>query len=217
MIISFLFKQYEGERIFFKIFLFIRWIFSPYGELEKHIPANCRIVDIGCGHGIFANYLSLVLTRNVLGVDISKKRIRSAKNSIKNRANISFQLCDAAKFNIPRCDLITMVDFLHHLPSGLQEDIIKNSFEALSNNGIILIKEVDMRPKIKYYYNCIVDFLAGVFHITEGSTCHYRSSENFKWLLTKAGFKNARIIHISKIDPAPHVIIKGEKSYETKK
>ena len=61
------------------------------------------------------------------------------------------------------------------------------------------------------------DYDLGIFNITEGSAQHYRSPEDFESVLTKLGFKNVRILRIKKIDPAPHVIIKGEKKYERNK
>lgn len=216
MSLCYLFKQYRGQSKAFKLFMLIRWFFSPYKELARNIPANCKVVDVGCGHGIFANYLSMVTTRDVYGIDISKQRIKSAKESVGSRPNISFLLEDISMAGLPKCDFVTMIDFLHHLPPSLQEDVIKKSFAALTSGGVIMIKEVDVRPRWKYYYNYIVDFLTGIYNITEGTAQHYRSSEDFKSLLTKFGFKNVMISHIKKIDPAPHVIIKGEK-YDEKK
>jgi len=67
--------------------------------VKKTIPKNSeiRILDVGCGDGIFAVELGKVLgTRKIFGVDISQKAVKSARNN-----TVSAQLLDIDKNKFP--------------------------------------------------------------------------------------------------------------------
>ena len=49
------------------LYVRIRLILAPMLEVARHVPARGDIVDLGCGHGIFAQILHLYeLDRRIL-------------------------------------------------------------------------------------------------------------------------------------------------------
>jgi len=77
------------------------------------IPKDVQsIVDIGCGNGIFVNYLTQNSRRfkPLMGVDRSKIALKFVKTD-KVRANIDFLPFRAGEF-----DLVTCLEVIEHLP-----------------------------------------------------------------------------------------------------
>lgn len=58
--------------------------------IKKYLKGKPKIIDLGCGSGAIAIYLSKELETNVTAIDISSKAIKVAKeNSLVNKANIT--------------------------------------------------------------------------------------------------------------------------------
>ena len=69
-------RLYGGKgwsSFFTRIRLFIT---APFDALNKHIPEEGFIVDLGCGYGIFANLLGLLSPkRKILGMDVDGVKV----------------------------------------------------------------------------------------------------------------------------------------------
>ncbi len=166
------------------LYVKLRWFFCQFEKIEERIPENGVILDIGCGYGILSNLLALKSEyRNVVGVDISKKRIDIARKTIGSRKNIEFLQANIAEIELKPCDAIIMSDFLHHIPYTLQEQILSKSREKLSENGILLIKEMDKEPFWKFRISYILDKL-----LNPQNRLYHQSSHELRELLENIGF-----------------------------
>lgn len=58
-----------------------------------------RVIDIGCGGGIYTKQLGLMGASEVIGVDFSNQMLQAAKENCAHISNISFIQGDA--YNIP--------------------------------------------------------------------------------------------------------------------
>src|SRR5438552_12883411 len=91
-------RLYGGKRwpsFFTRIRLFIT---APFVALDKHIPQEGFIVDLGCGYGIFANLLGLLSPkRKILGMDLDGFKMKHADKGIPN---VEFRLADITKTDI---------------------------------------------------------------------------------------------------------------------
>lgn len=153
-------KDLYGTSIYQTAFLSLRWIICPFLEMEKLIPSEGTILDVGCGIGIFSNLLSLSSSsRNVIGVDISEEKIKIASATIKNRTNIKFIRGDIHSIEINDIHGIVMSDFLHHLPYDIQQRILNKLGERLKENGVLLIKEIDPDDGMRFLMSALSDKL----------------------------------------------------------
>src|SRR3954469_3141926 len=50
---------YRDERPFVRLFVFARHLLAPLGRIAAEVPARGKILDLGCGHGLFANLLAV--------------------------------------------------------------------------------------------------------------------------------------------------------------
>ncbi|OGK56408.1 hypothetical protein A3J15_01255 [Candidatus Roizmanbacteria bacterium RIFCSPLOWO2_02_FULL_38_10] len=202
--IKVLYKLYHPASFSLKIYICLRLLVANFNVLISYLPESGKVLDLGCGYGLLSNLIAEKKKKIlVYGVDIDKKRINFAKSSIKQRKNIKFNVSDLNKiqsFNSCRC--IIMFDLLHHLPDLTQQQLIKSASTILEAKGILLIKEIDKKPRWKYFVNYIHDKLAN------GGELFFRSSAQWMKFMENEGFKvqyrTYGVIY-------PHVLLIGVK------
>lgn len=194
-----------------KIFSKIRFWDAPYLEVEKLIPRQGDIIDLGCGEGFFANFLAISCPkRSILGVDVDKKRIVSAQRGLKNT---KFILGDVTKKEIPMADCIIMFHLLHHLPSwGDQEILLRKSSEKLKIGGKLIIVEALPGFSIKFFLGLLADLflVPWLFERRLYSKIFYRKKEQWRKLLNKIGY-TVSTITAEKGMPFSHIILICQK------
>lgn len=168
------------------IFTHIRFWTGSFVDVEQYIPEKGKIVDVGCGYGIFSNYLALCSPqRVVIGVDTDRRKIVYGNRGI---SHVSFREGDATKMKYKKLNAIILHDVLHHLNSKeQQEDLIKNIVTILNRFGVAVIVEVDSNPLWKLILGRIADFI-----LYCGSPVYYRYKKDMLGLLEKY-FQNGHI------------------------
>ncbi|MFA5932986.1 MAG: class I SAM-dependent methyltransferase [Microgenomates group bacterium] len=131
----------------------IRLLILPFWKIDKALPLSGTIMDVGCGAGIMSNYLAICSpARKVLGVDLSKNRIISAKQSISGRKNIKFKLGNITKMTIKKYENYLMVDVLHHIPFQEQQKLLTILSKKLNKSSLLIIKEVDASNRLPFLF-----------------------------------------------------------------
>jgi ArsR family transcriptional regulator len=98
--------------------------------IEKLLPRNLTIADIGCGTGSLTFELAR-FAEKVVGVDLSSEMLRRARQMAKERSldNVEFHLGDAADLPLPSdsVDAAFSVMVLHFLPAPARavEELIR--------------------------------------------------------------------------------------------
>ena len=180
-----LFNLYSDLGVGVKWYVRLRWLICPFAKIAQHVPLKGTIVDVGCGYGLLSNLLALTSPeRDVIGIDLSPRRIRVAQRTVKDRRNIKFLLQDASSLRVEKCDVFVMSDFLHHLPYRHQEELLAVCCQKLSKNGLLIMEEVDGKPYWKYQFNIIVDGLLNL-----GKRIYFRNSSEYVKLLSRIGFQ----------------------------
>jgi len=179
----------------------IRWRLCPFQKIESLLPEEGVIIDVGCGYGLLSNLVALKSDkRNVIGIDSAEKRILIAQKTVNGRKNIEFVRQDITAFGFPSCDAVVMSDVFHHLPPDIQDNLIKNIYENLKNNGILIIQDVDTTPYWKFCFTYMSDFLQ---HTKE--KLFYQSAKKVEEKIKTTGF-NVDIIEAHKGYPVADVI-----------
>lgn len=193
-----LYPQMRGMR---RLYLLLRFLICPFGQVESFLPKGGRFVDVGCGFGLFANLMAVRSAgREITGCDLAQTRIRMAISSTRDRKNIAFFAADVADLDLPECDVITMVDLLHHIHPDSQAAIIKQSYDKLKSGGLLVIKDIDTKPFFKYAFNYLHDFL-----MTKGDKVYFLGRRKVSAILEGAGFRvNVRVLKT--LAPYPHIL-----------
>lgn len=193
------------------IFSRIRFWDAPYIETEKLVPKRGFIVDLGCGEGIFTNFLGLSsVDRRVLGIEIDKKRIKDANRGV---ANVSFQWGDVTRVKFPFCDIIVIFHVLHHLNSySEQKNLIAKCFNQLKGGGKLIIVEVEPGITFKYFVTWLTDhFIVPIlFERRFYAPIYFRKSSEWRKLIERSGF-NCRIVNAQRGHPFTHIILECQK------
>jgi len=180
-----LFNLYSDLGVGVKWYVRLRWLICPFEKIAQHVPLKGTIVDVGCGYGLLSNLLALTSQeRDVIGIDLSPRRIRVAQRTVKDRRNIKFLLQDASSLRVEKCDVFVMSDFLHHLSYRHQEELLAVCCQKLSKNGLLIMEEVDGKPYWKYQLTIIVDGLLNL-----GERIYFRNSSEYVKLLSRIGFQ----------------------------
>jgi 2-polyprenyl-3-methyl-5-hydroxy-6-metoxy-1,4-benzoquinol methylase len=149
-----------------------RWRSCPFAVLAAHVPTTGRVLDVGCGHGLFALHLALGASgRRVTGLDIDAGKIEIARRAAARAgaANVSFGLAQPGDGPTGEWDAITIVDILYLLGPDGAAAMVTAAAEALAPGGVLLVKEMALEPRWKYQLTRVQELVATrVVRITEG-------------------------------------------------
>jgi len=125
------------------------------GYFKRHIPKDKskRILDVGCGHGGFVNYLQQNGYVNSFGVDTSEEQIKVGERlKIKN-----LEKGDAFEYlrkHENSFDFISLLDVLEHFDKDEIMEILEVVNGALAKDGKILIRTINgespLHGKLRY-------------------------------------------------------------------
>lgn len=193
----------------------IRFWDAPFIETERMVPKNGLIIDLGCGEGIFTNFLGLASKkRKVLGIEISNSRITLADRGV---SNVKFARGDVTKTSFPRADAIVLFHLLHHLKSTKdQEKVIRKCIKSLKKNGRIVIVEIDPKLSIKYVFTWITDhFIVPIFFEGKIFEPYIAFRKKKEWVSTLHGLGlECKTIKAEKGKPFSHIIIVAAKTLD---
>ena len=114
--------------------------------LKNEIGNSKRILDIGCGDGVMALYLTSSLNCLIDGIDLDKRRVHRANEKFKERTTKGIALCHFCdskninkKFNKNTFDFVLIMHTIHHL-TDLADVLLKTQY-ALKYRGRIFVGE----------------------------------------------------------------------------
>ena len=210
-VISQIINLYSGSG-WKSLFTKIRFWDAPYLIVEKMIPQKGYIIDLGCGEGIFSNFLGISSKgRKVLGIEVDINRLKVANHGIKN---VTFKWGDATKIKLPFADTIILFHVLHHLNSyEAQESVIDNCLRKLKKGGKLIIVEVEPKISFRYFITWLTDhFIVPIlFEKRLYSQIFFRNSNEWKKFIHERDFK-CNITLAEKGYPFTHVILECQKT-----
>lgn len=174
-----------------RVFLKGRVLLSNLELIESYVPRSGTIVDIGCGHGLFANLMAMSSPgRQVTGIDISPGKIEHARATVGGRANIKFICSDVLDTGLPHCDAVTIVDVMYLLPAAMQLEILKAVRQGLGPGGVLVWKAQERKPRWKYAWTWLQELAATSTGLTQGKRgkLSFLSREEAVSFLKQAGF-----------------------------
>jgi 2-polyprenyl-3-methyl-5-hydroxy-6-metoxy-1,4-benzoquinol methylase len=197
-----LFTDYQTIFTFYKscgvgtlVFVFIRLITAPFFALEKYIPKTSRVLDLGCGHGLFSVILRLKSkNRYVYGIDPDTTKIKLINHVTKNSRKLFFS--NESLSNLinkkEKFDAIVIVDVVYLLSDKEISSLLKNCLKALSSNGHIFIKTSQKNKSFGHQLavaqeKVMVQLLKKT-HSNE-SQLYFREIDEYKKLFTTLGLK----------------------------
>jgi cyclopropane fatty-acyl-phospholipid synthase-like methyltransferase len=172
------------------------------------IPDGSSVFDIGCGNGQFLFLLEkFCKISKLMGVEISENLVDACNRQIVDQKIMKVK---AIKYNgkdipneISTYNVITMIDVFHHVPKDMQFQLIKNIFNAMKQNDIFIMKDIDAD-------SCLVCFNKLNDLLLSKQFGHEISSKIIKSFLLEIGFE---VTFFNKMCTLvyPHYLISAKK------
>lgn len=169
-----------------------------------------RILDVGCGFGLFAAYFGQTHPRRrIVGVDPDARRVGIARD-VAARLGLSrhaFVVGDVrdAPLEGP-FDAAYVLDVMHHLPEDDQRRVLERLRALLAPGGMLLVKDITTEPRFGLRFTEALDRLM----VGRREPLAYRHHREWGQMLTELGFK-VRMVRVPDVLPYPHVVIAATK------
>ena len=124
---------------------------SPFELLIKAVPPGSRVLDIGCGGGLFLGLLSKTgRIRSGLGIDTSKQAIAVAVQMtarLQGAHGVRFEERSASTpLPAELFDVVSLLDVMHHIPPAHQRLVLEQAIERVAPGGRFIYKDMVAQP-----------------------------------------------------------------------
>ncbi len=204
-------EQYRDTGLRARGYLLVRWLVCPFDRVLPLVPSAGKLLDVGCGSGLWLTYLAQERTGLELhGVDPDARKLTLARrSSVAHRLQLSEGLVEdvpAGSF-----DAVTILDVLCLVPDEVKAAIIRACFRALKSGGTFVLKDADTRPWWKYAPTKLEELIAvHVLRMTVGRPS-FQSLEWFARELAAAGFRDVEAHRIDRGYVHTHVVLRATK------
>ncbi len=198
-----------------RLHILIRRILCPFKRLADFVPSGGLIVDLGCGHGLFANALAIEAgRRRVVGVEPSARKLAAARATQLMTGCVWFVQGDALNNPVTGpCRAILLIDVLYLLSFSQQERLLTTCFGLLESGGVLLLKTMDVSNRWKSALNWLEEWLAvRVLGCTwsGGGRFAFRPSAGWLTLCQAIGFQT-EVVPLDQGYYHPHVAVVAVK------
>jgi 2-polyprenyl-3-methyl-5-hydroxy-6-metoxy-1,4-benzoquinol methylase len=156
---------FTGERIIPELDnYFFREHVARYRFAKRHLSPEVRVLDVGCGDGYGAYYLSSHV-REAVGIDVESDVIELAKEKYR-KDNLGYQVVPPEDWPFPegRFDAATCFEVFEHVPDPRR--LLARIRTVLSANGVLIISTPN-----KDVYG---DNLPDQYHVKEYTLAEFR-------------------------------------------
>jgi glycosyltransferase involved in cell wall biosynthesis/2-polyprenyl-3-methyl-5-hydroxy-6-metoxy-1,4-benzoquinol methylase len=155
-------------------------------EVEALIPQNTmRVLDVGCGEGVFGKRLLERGVKEVTGIEINPDACINARKNLSSLINGNIEEMEL-DFNEGHFDCVVLADVLEHLKDPLS--LLKKLSKYVSDSGII----VASIPNIRYWgvINMLIEghWKYEDYGILDKTHLRFFTKKEIEKLFTAAGF-----------------------------
>jgi 2-polyprenyl-3-methyl-5-hydroxy-6-metoxy-1,4-benzoquinol methylase len=196
-----------------RVHVVVRWFTCPFPPVVDVLPSTGRVLEVGCGHGLFSGYLAQRSPGlQVHGVDIDADKIAVAKASVPLAGDrLDFEVGDPGSVPEGPWDAVVLVDVLYLLDEAAQRKLLESCAAALAPGGVLVVKDMATRPRWKARWNAMQEALSvRILKITAGSPefVFTDPDERARWLVA-AGLLDVRARRLDRGRIHPHHLLLG--------
>jgi 2-polyprenyl-3-methyl-5-hydroxy-6-metoxy-1,4-benzoquinol methylase len=178
--------------------------------MDLLLPEEGRILDVGCGFGLFAAYFAQTQPRrSIVGIDPDARRIAmarkvTAKLGLEGHEFIAADARDAAVKG--PFDAAYVLDVMHHVPKDDQRALLAHLRDLLVPGGVLVLKDITTEPAFGLRFTELLDRLM----VGWDEPLAYRHHREWGEMLTSLGFR-VRAVRVPDVLPYPHIVIAARK------
>ncbi len=177
--------------------------------MDLLLPDEGRILDVGCGFGLFAAYFGQTQPgRTIVGVDPDARRVKLATQVSKSLGlDNSFQVGDVRDHSLEGpFDAAYVLDVMHHIPQDDQRAVLARLRDLLVPGGTLIVKDITTEPRFGLLFTELLDRVM----VGWDEPLAYRHHREWGQMLDELGFR-VRMVRVPDILPYPHVVIAATK------
>ncbi len=206
---------YTGRSVATRAHVRIRWVTCPFPAVAAVVPPVGRVLEVGCGHGLFSCYLAVASSgRQVHGVDLDPDKIDDAGAAAGRArglgASVEFAAAPSGAVPAGPWDAVVIVDVLYLLDAAGQRDLIAQCAARLAPGGVLVVKEMGTRPRWKFRWNTVQETLSvRVLRITVGRDLTFLPPNELAGAMREAGLQVTVDLAVDRGRPHPHHLLVG--------
>ncbi|HEX2986651.1 MAG TPA: class I SAM-dependent methyltransferase, partial [Chloroflexota bacterium] len=151
---------FDDQPLGIRAFVRTRNMLCPMRNVEAAVPQQGRILELGCGHGLFSAVMAMSAPeRSILGVDPSSVKIDVASRMGQRLPNAEFFQGTIDDVHEDGLAGIAIIDVLYLLPVEEKLRILRRCHELLAPNGRLVLKTNDTHPVWKYRWAWFEEWL----------------------------------------------------------
>jgi uncharacterized protein len=178
---------------------FVSWkmrLDPVFKTLDQVVPKSCSALDLGCGFGLAAHWLTLSSEqRSVIGFDRDVSKLRVARATAVFNPRVRFEERDVLTADYPASDCVVMCDLLHYLPHEKKAEVLSKAAAALRPGGVLVLRDA-LKENSRLHRLVAFSESLGV-RLGQNKTAyglHFESRESHLQLLRGAGFDVVRTL-----------------------
>ncbi len=209
-------RNYRNLTRMEKFIVWMRFKTVPVKEIAGMIPPEGKILDLGCGFGIFSYFLAQKYPKlEVVGIDPSGERIKAANDVFLRPENLRFfrgEIKDLAEKDF---DATLLIDVEYLLSREELIEMLKQCYEKIRPGGVLIIKTMNRRRHFRHLLAISTPILISkilsifrfkIFGFRKGKP-HYYHPGAFKKMLKEAGWQLMEVRDLPmKFFIYPHII-----------
>ena len=182
-------NRYKKSNFFARLFIRLRWFYTPFNSISFHLPKEGKILDLGCGYGLFSVTLALLSAkREVIGIDHDKMRISVADTASKDLQNITFSVGSTSVLDSGNYSGIALIDFFHYFGPEEQRLLLSKIHNILQADGVFVFRQIDSDRGFVFFINVWVEKLMIALGITRGGKLFFRTKNEWVAEAQNTGF-----------------------------
>jgi SAM-dependent methyltransferase len=171
------------------------------------IRPGTQVLDLGCGQGLLASLLRAADARcQVRGIELMSSDAERARMALGDAAEI---VCgDIRHEDYGRPDAVVILDVLHYIDYGAQEQVLQRIRAALQPGGVLLLRVGDAAAGLPFRLSNWVDWLVTFVRGHRLGRLYCRPVVQWRRTLEALGFQ-VEVVPLSQGTPFANVMLKG--------
>jgi SAM-dependent methyltransferase len=193
--------------------VWVRWHSCPIPDVAVAVPTTGLVLDVGCGHGLVANYLAdTAPDRTVVGIDIDPHKVAAARGSLRPGDATTFEVTAPGVLPDGPFDAVVIVDVLYLLDDAGRDRLLADAVARLAPDGVLVVKEVTDTPPLKARLAAVQERLStGVLGITAGTHRGFDPPGVLAGRLRSAGCDEVEVRPLDRGRLHPHLLVVGRR------
>lgn len=187
-------RSYAGHtRPSLRAFLTARTLLLPLNQFDEVLPAEGTILEVGCGHGIVAQYLARSRRkRHVVAIEPDSERLKIARAAGGDLPNVEWRSGYFSAGQFVDLDAIVFLGVLYLINDAGALDLLEASRSSLRSGGRLILSDTFLDGSFLQRFQFFRERCFRKIKFTKGQVLNYRTEDQWKAMVKKAGFDSTR-------------------------